>query len=364
MRPVLRMGALAIWMLNALIFRQGEQRWDGEITRTAAYHAPDDLDDEEDDLDAHDMENLIADGDAAPALSERGCYFISAVEQDHGLFRCPITRELDAQVYAKIYNVPSWSALEQLFQEGEAKQQRKEHAGQRRNRITAIFEDERQSPEREIAFELDNVELGPSIMLTGRDITSNAIRPPDQGDVENGVSGEVNGIWRQFLRDLLRKCPSGADGPYCVLTAADIEAVTETIYQSVTLPLRSVFVKVPQKQAWDTSLFDRFFPSRAHLAKFNKPAQHFPHCGYYLRWQALINKTKGAGDEEIRASIRQEYNKLGWVPWNKADRMWIVESKETGQYSKLGVGRGQSGVRIAVNPMWGKKHSQMKLQTV
>ncbi|KIP01233.1 hypothetical protein PHLGIDRAFT_80839 [Phlebiopsis gigantea 11061_1 CR5-6] len=117
-------------------------------------------------------------------------------------------------------------------------------------------------------------------------------------------------------------------------------------------------------QAWDTSLFDRFFPSRAHLAKFNKPAQHFPHCGYYLRWQALINKTKGAGDEEIRASIRQEYNKLGWVPWNKADRMWIVESKETGQYSKLGVGRGQSGVRIAVNPMWGKKHSQMKLQTV
>ena len=364
MRPVLRMGALAIWILNALIFRQGEQRRDGEITRSSAYHEPDDLDEEEDDLDAQDMEDLIANDLAAPSLLDRGCYFVSAVQLDHGLFRCPITRELEAQTYAQMYGAESWGALEQLFHTGEEKQIRKERAGTGRNRSTAVFEGDRQSPERNVDFGVTDADaaLRPSVMLTGPDIAPNAPRPSNDPGLQNGVNGELNGIWHQFLRDVLRKCPTGNGGAYCVLAGAEIEQATEEVYRSTILPFRAAFVKVAPKQAWDTAMFDRFFPSRKLVAKFNKPAQHFPHCGYYIRWKSLINKTSGDGDEELREGIRQEFDKLGWLPWNKADRMWIVQSKETGQFSKLGIDRGGSGVKIAVNPIWGKKHGELQLK--
>ena len=364
MRPVLRMGAVAIWMLNALIFRQGEQRRDGEITRASAYHEPDDMDEEEDDLDAEGMNDLIAEDLAAPALEERGCYFLSAVQLDHGLFRLPLTRELDTQTYAQMYGAESWHSLEQLFHEGEQRQIRKEQAGTRRTRSTAVFEADRESPEREVDFGVHEADVTrrPAIMLTGPDIAPNAGRPANDPALANGINGQLNKIWHQFLRDVLRKCPTGSDGAYCVLETAEIEEATEEIYKSATLPFRGAFVKVAQKQAWDTSMFDRFFPSRKLLAQFNKPAQHFPQCGYYLQWKSLIGTTRGDGDEELREGIRQEYNKLGWLPWNKADRMWIVQSAETGQFSKLGVERGGKGVKIAVNPTWGRKHSDLKLK--
>ena len=48
MLPSLRIGAIGIWMLNALIYRPGEMRWDEKlVTTTAAYEMLDEDDDEE-----------------------------------------------------------------------------------------------------------------------------------------------------------------------------------------------------------------------------------------------------------------------------------------------------------------------------
>lgn len=72
MGPSLRMGAICIWILNALIFRPGDQRWDKDLVEgCAAYEVEDEADEV---YDEDDMRTLIAEDKARPMLEIRGCY--------------------------------------------------------------------------------------------------------------------------------------------------------------------------------------------------------------------------------------------------------------------------------------------------
>lgn len=403
LRPSLRLGAVAVWMLNALIFRPGDQRWDRELVPATAVHGPRAEEEMEEGVPAEpgeeDEEEMgremaadVVDGvlaemdedvfpdpvqeplaEIAPdmlhnvvdeaMLKARGCYFVAAVEADHGSLRCAITRDLDLHSYCVIYNVSSLEELEHLFRDSAQKSLRKMQGYTRRKRNRAVFEGDRNSPERDIALGLEDagVELRTDVALTGRDIPADGVVQGDH-DGENAISARVNKIWRQWLRDILRVAPTSSRGPYCTLTGPEIDAVTEETYKNTTVPFREAWVKMAERTTWNL-LFDRFFPSRSLVAEARNraPSQHYGSCGYWLQWLSLIEKTVDDNDAQIRERLRMEFNKLVWMPWGKTDRMWAAGKTETGYALKLPEGSKESAVKLAVNPASGTRIDAMRL---
>ncbi|KIP01488.1 hypothetical protein PHLGIDRAFT_80512 [Phlebiopsis gigantea 11061_1 CR5-6] len=81
--------------------------------------------------------------------------------------------------------------------------------------------------------------------------------------------------------------------------------------------------------------------------------QQYNNCGYRTRWCILIEKTKLADDEKIRAALLAQFKLLVWMPWGKSDRMWTSGKKETGHCRRLPEGGEGSAVKIALNPSAG-----------
>ena len=181
-------------------------------------------------------------------------------------------------------------------------------------------------------------------------------------DMRGGVDGEVNGIWRQCLRDILRVCPKSTQGSYCTLGMEELESVTEDMYKGTKLPFTKAFVKLATGPTWGT-FFDRFFPTKAMItaAQSKGPTQHWGSCGYHHRWIQLMDKLSGGADHKVRESLRGEFDKLVWLPWGKADRMWVASSTETGHHAKLPAGANGTAVKIALNPRGGKRIGEMRI---
>lgn len=326
MGPSLRIGAVAIWVLNSIIFRPGEQEWDEEVIPSSAFYEGNDI---PDDTDAEEMDLLIQEGRITPLLQERGCYFVNAIEGDfhgHG-FRCPVTRELNAETYAFIYNAKTLPQLEAIFFDSFLKKKRKEAPIQRRTRVKVIVNTTRDSPERNINFGFDSagIELGPSIMLTGQDIAPHMERGNNTANPSPSTDHEVNLIWRHFLRDLIRVSPSSNEGPYCTLSPEERENITEGLYMSSVLPFRRAIVKAAPVETWDIIFFNRFFPTSAMVnaaeEQRRKQPQHYGSCNWWTSWLSLLRKLPPQADENIRQGLLVEFRKLVWLPWSGSDRI-------------------------------------------
>lgn len=356
MPPALGMGAIAIWMKNALIYRPGEQRWDTDIVKNAAFW---DSNDEENNGEEAEVQDMIAAGDMAPALEERGCYFVSAVEKTRGIYHLPMARTLDAATYAMIYKVNTVPELELAFMQSAIKRARQEPRSEpRRNRRKLHGPPRPRSPERDIVFGL--AEAGVRVAPLAPGMPAQAIEhlPPMEGSPD----GELNAVWQDFLRDILAVTPfaQGGGGSYCTLTSDERNAATEDIYCSSDLPFRAAIVKLADGNTWDTIFFDRFFPTSAEISRRPKQTQHYGACHYWTRWQVLMSKVRE--QDIIRAKLLREFRKLRWLPWSSSDRIWVTGSKEKGMYKKLPEGHEGPAPKLAVNQRCGIGLGQWKLK--
>ena len=347
--PVLGMGAIAIWIKNALIFRPGEQRWDTEIVPKAAMW---DADDEDNLLEPEEVEDMIVDGHMTPALEERGLYFVSAVECRHRVFALPRERTLEPSRYALMYNRATYAELELLYMRSANKDDRAK-AGPRRNRPRVRVGPPRHSPDRDIAFGLANsgVQMRP--------LYAEPNAPPVALEAEQNADGDVdrelNGIWQDFLRDIVNVASYGSRGePYCILTAEEKVSATEELYRSTELPFRCAIVKMADAGTWDTLFFNRFFPTGEMLATRPKITQHYPRCQYWPRWQVLMEKLSRESQDMVRQQLLAQFRQLKWMPWSSSDRIWMSGRSESGRYIKLPEGYGDICPKIAINERGGR----------
>ena len=390
----LRLGAVAVWIKNSLIYRPGEQRWDEPIIESStAYETGDRFrnvavmedgqpvvqivegdgqqgveGDEEVWMNAEEMRELIETGDAVPMIECRGCYFLSAVDSVEGTLLCPADGEIAFEVYATVYNQPSFAALRVSFLQAHIKKQRKEAPATRRNRARPVVQPARTSPERDIDFGLAvaGVRLRRAQVLAGRDI----IAAMDAGHPDPGhnpaVDERVNDIWRQFFRDIVRITPSMKHGgSYCTLSQEEIETRTDADYTNTTLPFTRVIVKAAPRETWDVLFFDRFFPPKAKCVSTStaKSRQHYHNCGWWLMWNLLAGDVDARGLELIRQRLRVHFGKLKWMPWSQADRVWKAGAATSGTVLRLPDDSSVPALHIAVNESSGTSIYDMKLKT-
>ena len=107
----LQLGAINVYMLNALTYRPGDKSWDGPLVNRCAVHTP------------SDVAEIIVDGDedmelvaTEPMLDTRGTYFLTDVILDGGIaLRLPAVRLCLRKDLAAIYNVAGWVAMTSKF---------------------------------------------------------------------------------------------------------------------------------------------------------------------------------------------------------------------------------------------------------
>ncbi|GJE99780.1 hypothetical protein PsYK624_160510 [Phanerochaete sordida] len=362
MRPALGLAAICIWIKNGLIFRPGDQRWDKDIVANAAFW---DSIDEDNLAEEEELEELIAQGNMIPSTEQRGLYFVSAVEETHGIFHLPWTRSLTAENYALLYNVNSFADLEFQFMQSENKKTRQDVlAGPRRNnkRKRAQQPPRERSPARDIAFRLS--EAGVRVAPVAASIPAAVL----EGMIAEGhdhPDAELNAVWQDFLRDVVAVIPMAqrGGGSYCTLDVEERERVSEELYKSRELPFRAAILKVAEDSTWDGLFFDRFFPDSVEINRRQRLTQHFGACHYWTRWQVLMAKVIDRGQQiTIRGKLRSEFRKLMWLPWTSSDRIWVTGRTEKGTFVKLPEGHEGPAPKIAINGRLGTALSLWSLK--
>ncbi|KAG1840398.1 hypothetical protein C8R48DRAFT_582447, partial [Suillus tomentosus] len=71
--------------------------------------------------------------------------------------------------------------------------------------------------------------------------------------------------------------------------------------------------------------FNHIFPMPSSTeATQNASDQNFPNCTYYQRYMALIDTLQLPSLKKTRGTLKVEFDKLTWVPYTCADRMWAT----------------------------------------
>ena len=348
---VLGMGAIAVWMWNATVFRPGEQRWETPLMNAAAFW---DSDDEDNLATEQELEDMAASGDYAPALQSRGLYFLSAIEYRRDVFCLPAARSLSDNEYAMVYNVESMSALQFTMKQSEIQQAKQVDQVPRQTRRILNRAHTRHSPARDIPLGLDNSGVRLRAPRGFEEVARIAQQAEDANNNGQGiVDREVNIIWQEFLRDIIAIVPTTRRGVgcYCTLDSEAKSAVTEATYQATALPFKFALLKIAPMDTWDVTFFNRFFPSTAMLPGRPTRVQHWPQCHYWMRWTSLLDQVPDSNhQEEIRIRLRHQFKELVWLPWSASDKIWQTSKRETGQYQRLPAESGEAtAVRIAVN---------------
>ena len=365
--PVLHLGAVAIWILNALIFRAGDHTWDRLLIDESAFWDSFDI---ENIWNADDMEIMKRDGEMRPALASRGAYFLSAVVPSGTSFRMPVNLAIDRAALAHIFNVPSYDAL-QLRYQGCAK--KRGHGAdapvRRRTRRRVLTVPQPYSADRamDLGLAASGLRANPPIQLAGPDITVEQIVGEELNEVPGVVSDLdqlTNQTWQDFLRDLVLVAPSqSTGGQYCTLTPDDMTATTEALYQQTSLPFRCAIVKLTDPKQWDTLLFDRYFPTAAKLAEKGGVMQNWSRCHYWPQWNRILREVPSASQQEsIRRKLLVPFQSLTWLPYCSTDRIWRTTRKETGVYVKLPAEWNSPSPVIALNSRAGIRLDQMSLR--
>ncbi|TFK58657.1 hypothetical protein BDN72DRAFT_950632, partial [Pluteus cervinus] len=137
----------------------------------------------------------------------------------------------------------------------------------------------------------------------------------------------LNLLWGQFLHDLLAKAPNPSDAfkaSYCTLSEAERSAVDESAFKSTTL---SNYFGICRWKVGSTKDWNRTFD---HLwlaigkQKAGKYVQNYPSARYFQWWQRI--KSDREQDTEtlvkMRTAIKKRFDKLFWMPYAQADRIW------------------------------------------
>ncbi|KAG2336315.1 hypothetical protein BDR05DRAFT_866367, partial [Suillus weaverae] len=130
-------------------------------------------------------------------------------------------------------------------------------------------------------------------------------------------------IYEQFIFDVIEQAPnrkSKREGSYLTIPVhRRIDLAQPELLQVLELPFDQAQYCICTPEQWKMH-FDRIFPPSVQAARAS--GQNFPSCSYYRSYIALASTVAAAHLVKIRAALKVEFEKLAWVPWTSADRMW------------------------------------------
>jgi hypothetical protein len=346
-QPVLRTGAIMVWMLNAHIYRPGDQRWDLPLVACCALQRPQGNNDWE--------ETGIADNEELePAFEVRGAYFVADLVWDNDLFRLPALgeRELDMAQFRAVFNIgfhQLQSAMMSQAITGRTRTLAKnmvKHPRIPRPRNLVMREPLPDNPPVEdFGLGEAGVTIAANTGMNGTDIEGGLAIPHLDPDAQVGL------IWQELFHNIMAVSPNERNGPsYCTLRAEVINTVTEQLFVSTTLPFHAVQLKIVDINTWDKILFDRFFPPKILRTEGRITLQNFRLCTYFAMWETLVADVTPDGLRLIRRQLLERWRNLAWLPYSSVDRMWDTRVAGTGNFKRLPVGTRGAAPKIAINP--------------
>lgn len=356
----LRLAALSVWMLNAMIFRPPDYSSDRKLSRISALQYPAGLD--------YWEEDGMADGDELPepALGIRGAYFVADIHVHDHFFYLPSLGPDDWGVsdIRAVFTLPAVQ-VNAAFLSRRARQQARV--------ITASAPKARrmrrpQIVVREIAADAE-VDVLPNLNLEASGVRFAPLEtlpepgaplaaPPAPQHANIVASAEVDravqSILRQLCSNIVAVSPNrrrSGRNMYCTLSPEEQQQVDAALFRQTCLPFDTVQLKLAPITTWDTTFFDRFFPSQFDQDPSTRSRrQNFDKCSYFLEWEAVVTRLPPDDISKIRAELLPWWQTLTWLPYSAYDRMWDTRPWHDLSKTRLPNGSGNGPApRIAVN---------------
>ncbi|RDB30189.1 hypothetical protein Hypma_012378, partial [Hypsizygus marmoreus] len=353
----LTLGAMVVYMMNALNYREGQSADEQELLIACSQHVWEvDWDEDPDDVEEH------------PLAHARGLWFVSSVNMADKAARLHPRRLPRKETVARLYGEATFDQLAHRFGHT-AILIDKPVGGSNVRRISNRRVDPRPAqwaPEDLSDDERDDIDIeGRGITLraldqmAGEDLDDWGGAPEDQ-DGDYTPNAILALILKHFPHDVFSCSANRKDRrktAYVLLSYEDIAEVT--IHKFKTLDLSDIFTRVQARlcnaETWDM-LFDRYFPPRGTPPIVKGEKQNFPYTYYYPRWIDLMNRVETERAAKlIRDEVRKKFNALHWVPFAGSDRMWTTGTSSSKLYVLLPAdGHRGSCPWIAVNARHGK----------
>lgn len=350
----LKLGALVIYQINALIYRPAEGQAENILLEASCQHVP---------VDSMNGPSTH------PIMYRRGAYFLSDVVDDDGAYRLPNGRPIDASILLTLYRRDFMEDVEVEFSDSRISNRSKYpkvgYPSRKRKTTYRICDGDGSSgsSEEDSQVEGDDEEL--ELEIVQRNTHRAATDTRSRKTTDSILSSELPAIQHQFASDIFQLAPSpklASISHWVLLNPAQRLRTKVEIFHSLDLSgiFRQVQYRVINDADWDNLVFQRYFPAKG--ASTAKALQQFPSASYYRQWQALMDGLDEDRAEIIQNRLRQWFNNLYWVPHPGSDRMWTTK-KGGKEWTMLPPGEPGNCPRIAVNPRFIGKDTDIVLAT-
>jgi hypothetical protein len=354
MRSSLTLGAILIYMMNAINYRPAEGQAEKELTETCCWNRY--LDD-----DSSDIVESDEDDEPSPVMLTNGLYFISGItlQQEIALRMgrgdrvsmdsirrlYGVTNEHDLNVR---FNVKTWYANPEERSRNRIRNHRKVPVD-----IRHIVDDEElKAQDRTLADQ--GIAMMPLPLEAGPDMTNPNVHrmDEDEDDEPKSIDDIIATIWRQFPYDLFENAPnhkSNREPSHLLMTVNERSEATVEVFKNTDL--RRIFsrivVKVVSESDWENLQFKRCFPPKG----FRPPTrlQNFPRMKYFQDWNNLMQRLSEESALVVRKQMLQEFKTFQWLPLTDTDRAWNTKKAVGPQWTHLPLDDKKPAVRIGLN---------------
>lgn len=334
MHSSLTLGAILIYMLNALNFRPAEGQRETDLTETCCWNLyPDDMD--SDVVESDDEEDPI------PVLLDYGLYFISGVYLQKGIaLRMGGGDAVSMDSIMRLYNVRNNQDLNLAFQVKTWLDNALEKNNRTQNR-RRVPVDVRLVASRDelVAQDTPLADLGIRAFTHHQDqeegldimaLNEDQMDVQDEaGKQQETIDDVIKRIWRQFPYDLFENAPnhkSLQQGSHLLLSKEDRQNATIEVFRDTHLsPLFSrVAIKVLTPDKWEGLEFRRYFPEKGFIRPVK--CQNFTRLRYYEEWNSLMERLSIEDATVVRRLAWDTFNTFKWLPLTDADRLWNTKT--------------------------------------
>ena len=356
MHSSLTVGAILIYMLNALNYRPAEGRRETELTQTCCWNLyPDDTD--------SDVVDSDEDEDPVPVMLDFGLYFISGVHlRKEKALQMGRGDTVSMDSIASLYKVHNDLDLQIAFNP------KTSHAHpDRRNR-------NRVQNHREIPADLHLVASNEELMAQDtlhpnlgtrahiehqEEALDIQVRLEDHMDEDETVQEEsvndvISRIWWRFPYDLFENAPdcrSNQQGSHLLLSEQQRSEATIEVFRDTDLSalFSRVVVKKVGAHNWENLEFKRYFPEKGYRPPTR--LQNFPRMRYFQEWNTLMDTLSQDNADIVRASVWKIFQTFKWLPLTDADRVWNTRrvKKPAKEWIHLPHDDNKPVVQIALN---------------
>ena len=366
LRSGLVLGAVSIWMLNALSYRPNSATQFKALADACCQQV------ESDDSDDSEVETL-------PVLYGRGIYFLGDIMEDRnsGEWRVPLpmSDRVDEVYLAWMYGRASMAILEQdagyqrlLAPKGSIVDPRRiPNKRQRTTAVQIVRDDDIEDDNIDLQLADRGVTIRPIAQEAGRDRDERRAQShADDDDVNAGPDNRVAGIWKQASFDIFAVSPNGAkstDPSYIIMSTEARHNVTWDTFKTTDFSgiFEKIQIRMVSEEFWTTTLFDRYFPPKGTPPKEKGKIQNFPYTTYYKDWFKLMSQLSQNDAKIVRSGLLEEFKKLKWLPHGGSDRMWATSKISGKNWTTYPIGSDPGPCpQIAVNlKTWGRECIKM-----